>query len=204
MAAHLSSPYIVFVGLGNPGIAYERTRHNLGYLVISSFAKKMEWTFKADKQFQANVAKGVVNGIVVHLLLPITYMNKSGEAIRSYLNFFKLESSKIVIVVDDIAFPFGELRLKTSGSAGGHNGLKSIENHLITTHYVRLRMGIGHPGGQDLADYVLSSFNKEELENLEIVINRGVEVLQRLLRESVSHVMKTVNSISPKAKQMLD
>ena len=147
---HSNQSYIIFVGLGNPGSEYEKTRHNLGYLVVLALAKRMGVVFKDDKRLQAYVAKGIVDGVIVHLLLPTTYMNKSGLAVQRYLDFFKLSIARTIIVIDDIAFPFGELKLKMMGSAGGHNGLKSIEEHLGTADYARLRMGIGHPGTRDL------------------------------------------------------
>lgn len=191
---HFHPQVFLFVGLGNPGSEYEMTRHNMGYLVIQAFARKMGWHLKEEKRLSAYVAKGLIEEKTVHLMLPTTYMNLSGEAVRRYLDFFKLEAPSVTVVVDDIALPFGQLRLKTMGSTGGHNGLKSIEAHLGTSHYQRLRMGIGHPGPHSLVDYVLDPFTREELEKLETFINRGVDVLQRLLRESVSHVMNTVNT----------
>lgn len=186
--------YFVFVGLGNPGVQYEMTRHNLGYLVVQAFAARVGWHFKDDKRLNALVTKGLIDGTVVHLLLPTTYMNVSGLAVRRYLDFFKLEATRVVVVTDDIALPFGQLRLKTMGSTGGHNGLKSVEAHLGTAHYIRLRMGIGHPGERVLANYVLEPFNREELEQLKVFVDRGVEVLTRLLKESVSQLMNTVNT----------
>lgn len=174
------------------------TRHNMGYLVVQALARRMGWHFKEDKYFNALIAKGVIGEASVHLFLPLTYMNLSGTAIKRYLNFFKLPISDSVIVTDDIALSFGKLRLKTTGSAGGHNGLKSIEAHLGTSHYIRLRMGIGHPGGKQLADYVLDRFSPDELNHLTTFVDRGVEVLLRLLKESVSQVMNAVNT-APRA-----
>lgn len=170
------------------------TRHNMGYLVLQAFAHKMGWHLKEEKRLSAYVAKGLIEEKSVHLMLPTTYMNLSGVAVRRYLDFFKLEAPSVTVVVDDIALPFGQLRYKTMGSTGGHNGLKSIEAHLGTSHYHRLRMGIGEPGPHKLVDYVLDPFTQEELKHLETFVNRGVDVLQRLLRESVTQVMNTVNT----------
>lgn len=191
---HFPQQTFVFIGLGNPGREYEWTRHNMGYLVVQGFARKMEWRFKEDRRLSAYVAKGLIEGKMVHLLLPTTYMNLSGLAAKHYLDFFKLDVRCLAVVADDIALPFGQLKLKTMGSAGGHNGLKSIEVHLGTSHYIRLRMGIGHPGEKGLSDYVLDPFTSEELEKLETFIDRGIDVLQRFLKESVSQVMNTVNT----------
>lgn len=192
--AHFDQQF-VFVGLGNPGSLYELTRHNLGYLVVKALARRMGWHFKEEKRFNAFVAKGLVGNHVLHLLLPTTYMNLSGVSVRQYLDFFKLSIKNLVIVTDDIALPFGQLRLKTMGSAGGHNGLKSIESHLGTTEYIRLRMGIGHPGEKFLADYVLDPFTKEELEHLVMFIDRGADVLEDLVKKEISKVMNTVNTL---------
>lgn len=150
-----SSAGWIFVGLGNPGPLYEMTRHNMGFLVVRAFAQRQGWIFKEDKRFKALIVRGFIDGILVHLLLPTTYMNLSGMAVRRYLDFFKLAHDRLVVVTDDIALSFGRLRVKTMGSAGGHNGLKSVEAYLGTSRYIRLKMGIGHPGEKVLSDYVL-------------------------------------------------
>ena len=185
----------LFIGLGNPGAQYEKTRHNMGFLVIEAWAQQLGCVLKESKQFQALTGKAIIRGRTVHFLLPLTYMNLSGIAVKRYVDYFKLSTSQIVVVTDDIALTYGQLRLKTMGSAGGHNGLKSIETELGTAHYMRLRMGIGHPGQKVLTDYVLDVFSPLEREMLPLFIDRGVDVLQRLLVESPSHVMNTVNTI---------
>jgi PTH1 family peptidyl-tRNA hydrolase len=171
------------------------TRHNVGYLVIQAYAHRLGWSLKEDRRFNARVAKGVLSDQTVHLLLPLTYMNLSGNAIRRYADYFKISLHSLLIVTDDIALPFGQLRLRSMGSAGGHNGLKSVEVSLGTTHYKRLRIGIGHPGEKMLAHYVLETFSPLEQQELPIFIDRGVEVLQRLLKESFSHVMNSINTV---------
>lgn len=167
----------------------------MGYLVVKAMAEQLGWQLKEEKRFHALVAKGVYEGIIVHILLPLTYMNLSGIALRSYIDFLKLPVGSLIVVTDDIALPFGQMRLKTMGSAGGHNGLKSIEQHLGTTHYKRLRMGISHPGVRNLADYVLEPFSQEELKDLTSFVDRGREVLQRLIKEDISQVMNAVNTV---------
>lgn len=170
----------VIVGLGNPGKQYALTRHNLGYLVVQALAITQKWDFKEDKQSHAYFVRGQIQGVPIHLILPKTFMNESGQAVRRYLDFFKLKPENLVVVSDDIALPFGDLRLRMTGSAGGHNGLKSIQTHLGTQDYVRLRMGIGpKPVEMSLADYVLANFSKEELGVLESFIAKGVDVLMR-------------------------
>lgn len=195
--------HVVFVGLGNPGPRYEMTRHNLGYMVVKAFAQQMQWQFKEEKRFASLVVKAEYKGVIVHLLLPLTFMNLSGVALRSYLEFYKLSPSTVVVVVDDFAVPFGEMRLKTMGSAGGHNGLKNIEQQLGTNLYTRLKMGISHPNGRNLADYVLETFNQEEQTSLMSIVDRGKDVLLRLTQEDTSQVMNKINSVSrsPSSKE---
>jgi PTH1 family peptidyl-tRNA hydrolase len=197
--AHLQS--FLFVGLGNPGPQYEMTRHNMGYLVVQAFAKHQSWSFKEDRRFNARVAKGISENKTVHLVLPLTYMNLSGITVRRYMDYFKLPLNHLVVITDDIALAFGQQRLRAMGSAGGHNGLRSLESHLGTSHFTRLRMGIGHPGQKGLADYVLDSFSPTEQQELPTFIDRGVEILQRLLKENLSHVMNAVNTVSRQIKQ---
>lgn len=190
-----TNTHCVFVGLGNPGSKYEKTRHNIGFMVVKDFARKMGWSFKEERQFSAFVAKGLVGDVMVHLLLPTTYMNLSGMAVRAYLDYFKLGLDCLVVINDDVAFPFGQMRLKSMGSAGGHNGLKSIESHLGSSLYVRLRMGVGSPQKtEELADYVLASFNAEETAALVTFVDRATQILRSLLTETVSNVMNAVNA----------
>ncbi len=176
------------------------TRHNMGALVIQFFAHQLGWSLKEDRRFKAKVAKGVFANYTVHLLLPLTYMNLSGNACRSYIDYFKIPVNHTVIITDDIALAFGQLRLRSMGSSGGHNGLKSVEASLGTSLYKRLRMGIGHPGEKMLANYVLETFSPQEELELPNFIDRGVEVLQRLLKESFIHVMNSVNTV-PRQKE---
>ncbi len=189
------SQTFLFIGLGNPGPQYEMTRHNMGYLVIQAFAHRLGWSLKEDRRFNARVAKGALENQTIHLLLPLTYMNLSGNSVRRYIDYFKIPLNSLVVVTDDIALPFERLRLRSMGSAGGHNGLRSIEASLGTSHYKRLRMGIGHPGEKMLVNYVLETFSHIEQQELPTFIDRGVEVLRRLLKESFSHVMNSVNTV---------
>lgn len=191
----------VIVGLGNPGKEYALTRHNMGYLTVQAFGNAQGWIFKEERYFEAYVAKGTVEGVIVHMLLPTTYMNLSGRAVKRYLDFFKIAHDSLIVVVDDIALAFGELRLRTMGSPGGHNGLKSIQHELETQHYVRLRMGIGMDlADKSLADHVLDTFTSEEQRELPIIIGSALTVLKRLIKEPVSIVMSSVN-IRQKSKQ---
>jgi peptidyl-tRNA hydrolase, PTH1 family len=164
-------------------------------MVVESFANRMGMHLKEDSTFKGKVAKGTYGGVKVHLLLPLTYMNLSGEAVRRYIDYFALGVEQIVVISDDVALPFGTIRLRPMGSAGGHNGLKSVEAHVGTSHYKKMRMGIGHPGEKRLESYVLEAFSPGEQIELPKIIDRGVDILQRLLKESFSHVMNHINTV---------
>lgn len=185
----------LFVGLGNPGPRYEMTRHNLGFLVLKAFANQHSWKFKHELRFQADIAKGKIQDQEVHLLLPLTYMNESGVAVKKYMKEKKFSIDQIVVVVDDVAIPFEEIRLRTSGSSGGHNGLKSIEAHLQDREYARLRMGIGCQKLEiPLENYVLQRFSEQERGVLESFIKRATAILENLLSEDIAKVMNDVNT----------
>lgn len=166
----------------------------MGYLVLNALAKMYDCRFKEEKQFDAYVGKTKINGTIVHLLLPTTYMNLSGHSVKLYMSFFKLVPANIIVVADDVSLPYGEMRIRRMGSAGGHNGLKSIEACLGTREYNRLRMGIGrNVKEKTLADYVLDNFSNEEMLTLGDFVQEGAIVINRLMNESISHVMNSVN-----------
>ena len=177
--------HLVIVGLGNPGSEYVFTRHNLGYLVVQALANAYGWQFKDEPRFLSRVVKGKIGADVVHLLLPTTYMNESGRAVKLYLDFHKLGTDDVCIVSDDIHLEYGHMRLRNMGSSGGHNGLKSIQAHLHTQHYLRLRMGVGRKeqAGRTLADYVLDRFTPAEREQLPEVVHEGLNLLHRLIEK---------------------
>jgi PTH1 family peptidyl-tRNA hydrolase len=185
----------VFVGLGNPGKKYEMTRHNLGFLVVKAFAEEYSLKFKEESRFHALMARGQADGKNLFLLMPTTYMNESGRAVKALIDYYKLDLNKLVVVSDDIALEFGVMRLRLMGSSGGHNGLKSIAASLGTHHYARLRMGIGPGTGTlSMADHVLDNFTEEELKSLPEVLKKGASALKQLLTENFTHVMSNVNA----------
>lgn len=172
----------VIAGLGNPGKKYELTRHNLGYLVVLELAAIYGWSFKNETEFNAKVATGRILDHKIHLLLPTTYMNESGRAVKRYLDYYGFKNNELLVVSDDVALPFGEMRLRKDGSSGGHNGLKSIESHLGTREYARLRMGVGpNLTAGTLADYVLENFKLEELKLLAEFVQKGVALIEQLI-----------------------
>jgi peptidyl-tRNA hydrolase, PTH1 family len=169
----------MIVGLGNPGDQYEKTRHNAGWLAITTLAAKHGMKFRRQSELSAKIAQGMMGDEKVFLVLPLTYMNSSGEAVRLCSNYFRILLENLLIVCDDIALPFGELRLRKEGSSGGHNGLKSIESHLGTQLYARLRIGVGDRLQGDLADHVLGHFSSEEEEKFPTIIDEAVEIIEK-------------------------
>jgi PTH1 family peptidyl-tRNA hydrolase len=181
---HLIEPSLVIVGLGNPGRKYAYTRHNMGYMVLQTFAQQLEWSFKEEKEVFASVAKGKIYQGMLHLLLPETYMNESGKAVKRYLDLFHLKHQDLIVVCDDVWLDFGRLRVRPSGSSGGHNGLKSIQQYCQTQDFIRLRMGVGRPPeSEELTSHVLGEFSLEEKESLASFLMQGVEELRRLIYE---------------------
>lgn len=150
------------VGLGNPGKKYEKNRHNAGFLYLDWLANKNNFLFHKAATYQ--YAKIFINNFPHIFVKPQTYMNLSGIAVSYVVSYFKIDIEKCIVIVDDIALPFGKIRIRPNGSSGGHNGLKSIEQHLNSQNYPRIRIGVGAPQGEDLADYVLSDFHKKEID----------------------------------------
>ena len=187
------SSFFLIVGLGNPGSAYENTRHNIGFSILEQLAKKNGWAFKDASRLQGRVAQGVINGRKVLMLLPMTYMNSSGESVTLCMDYFKVLKNNIMVVSDDISISFGTLRLKPSGSSGGHNGLKSIESHLGTQIYPRLRVGVGDRTHGALADFVLSRFSESEMQQIPQIIERSANALEVWVKEGIVKAMQQAN-----------
>jgi peptidyl-tRNA hydrolase, PTH1 family len=167
----------LIVGLGNPGSAYEGTRHNIGFEVVKRWAAEHGFSFRAAKHLSAELAQGSERGVKVALLLPMTYMNSSGEAVRLCAHYFKMPLSDLLIVCDDVALPFEEMRLRERGGTGGHKGLESIETHLGTQEYARLRIGVGDRADGDLADHVLGRFTEQEVPKLPEILEKATKSL---------------------------
>lgn len=180
----MSDDFLI-VGLGNPGSKYEKTRHNLGFMVVEAFAGKYGLSFSRNVRLKGKAASGICEGKKVHLLKPSTYMNLSGEAVRKTVQYYKIALDHILIVVDDVYLKLGALRLRLKGSAGGHNGLKNIEECLHTQEYPRLRLGVGSEEGvpNGLEEYVLANFNPTEQKMLPEVIEKGVSAVESWLTD---------------------
>jgi PTH1 family peptidyl-tRNA hydrolase len=169
----------LIAGLGNPGDKYTKTRHNIGFLVIDAITKDLSTTNINNTNFKSQLYKNLSN----LYCKPQTFMNLSGEAILSIVEYYDIANENVIIVHDDLDLPFGTVKFKLGGGHGGHNGLRSIDSH-IGSDYIRVRVGIGKPEQKkDVANYVLSNFSKEEFEKLDEVIShvvRSIEALQKL------------------------
>lgn len=183
----------LIVGLGNPGTKYSMSRHNLGFMVIDHFSRMLGVNLKAESWCQGIYGKGECQGEPVILLKPMTYMNLSGDSVRKVADYFRLEVQDLLIVVDDIALPFGQMRVREAGSAGGHNGLRSIESCMGSQQYFRLRMGVGGPQERQLTDHVLGVFHGEEREKLASFVEQGAEAVKLLCTTQPSQAMMVIN-----------
>ena len=184
---------IIIAGLGNPGKSYDGTRHNIGFEALDKFVYDHNLSFNKAK-FRSHIAEGNVFGKKVMLLKPQTYMNRSGEAIRDTLMFYKLGHENLIVIYDDTALELGEVRVRKQGSAGGHNGVKDIIYQLDTDEFTRIRIGIGSkPPKVPLSSYVLSGFFKKEMEDMIKGVTLGTDALELILRESVNASMNRFN-----------
>ena len=190
----------LIAGLGNPGREYENTRHNAGFASIDRLAEKNHISIDM-KKFQALCGTGYIGGQKVLLLKPQTYMNLSGESLRAACDFFKIDpEQELIVIYDDISLEPGQLRVRAKGSAGGHNGIKSIISHLGTQVFLRVKVGVGEkPQGWDLADYVLGHFSKEEQQVMQESFDRAADAAAALLSEEVQQVMNEYNTHKAKA-----
>jgi PTH1 family peptidyl-tRNA hydrolase len=181
------------VGLGNPGKQYVETRHNIGFLAVDLFAKQNGLVFSKKNRFKAKCAEGTFIVGKVFVIKPTTYMNLSGDSVYRVMRYYRIEIRSLLIVVDDVYLPFGALRVKSRGSSGGHNGLKSVAQSLATQEYARLRIGIGTPVDSDMASYVLEPFGREEKEQLPRVLSSAVNAIERVLTDGLVQAMNVVN-----------
>ncbi len=156
----------LIVGLGNPGKAYQQTRHNIGFIVIDQLLSEHNLSLKVNSKFDAAIAETTINQEKIIFAKPLTFMNLSGDAVQKMVNFYKLPLSDLLIISDDTALPLGKVRLRDSGSHGGQNGLRSIIDRLATQAFKRIRIGIGYEDHIPMADYVLGKLTKTDIETL--------------------------------------
>jgi peptidyl-tRNA hydrolase, PTH1 family len=197
MSDELMIPQLI-VGLGNPGTKYDRTRHNVGFDIIDSLAKCWQISSSERKQFQGIYGEGFgSNNAKIRLLKPQTFMNLSGQSVRATIDWFKLPPASVLVVYDDLDLPLGKIRLRLSGSAGGHNGMKSIISHLGTQDFPRVRIGIGKSTGEkDTISHVLGKFSPIETPIVSEVIQLVNDSIEMSLKKGVEQAMSIYNSRS--------
>jgi PTH1 family peptidyl-tRNA hydrolase len=185
----------LIVGLGNPEPKYDQTRHNIGFAVVDALAIAWGCGWQDHKRFQGWFSEKSRAGQKYYLLKPKTYMNLSGQSVRAVVDWYKLEPAEVLIVYDDMDLPLGRLRLRLSGSAGGHNGMKSLISHLGTQHFPRLRLGIGKADGtKDTIAHVLGRFAPTETPIVDKSLQLATEAIEYSLREGIPKTMSRFNS----------
>ena len=189
---------ILIVGLGNPGKQYEQTRHNIGFDVIDYMANKYNIDVNREK-FKGICGEGFIENKKVILLKPLTYMNLSGESLRAIMDFYKLSNEDVLVLYDDISLEVGRIRIREKGSAGGHNGIKSIIAHLGSDIFSRIKIGVGQPKS-DLVNHVLGKFSKEEREVLEETLKAVVDSVEVIIKTDTKEAMNRFNGFIPNKK----
>jgi PTH1 family peptidyl-tRNA hydrolase len=187
-------PEYIIAGLGNPGKEYEYSRHNTGFLCLDVLCNT--YHFKTDRiKFSALTALALIEGHVCLVMRPQTYMNNSGLAIRQACDFYKIPPEKVIVIYDDISLPTGMLRIRKKGSAGGHNGIKSIIYHLNTDEFPRLKIGVGakEDPEEDLRDHVLGRFSKADLETIRQTSERAVAAVGLIVQDKTDEAMNKYN-----------
>ena len=188
------------IGLGNPGKKYDNNRHNIGFLFIQELAKNYNSNFIFKNKLKCNYSEFIADGFTYRMFMPTTFMNNSGEAIRAIIDWYKIDKNKLIIVVDDIDIPLGKIRVRTKGTSGGHNGLKSIINHLDSKEFLRIRIGIGSPPiiendkKYNTISHVLGNFSKREKLILNKIFTQMIESLQKLNGHNQDSIICELNS----------
>ncbi len=183
----------LIVGLGNPGEQYVKNRHNVGFQAVTYISDRFGMDF-GEKQSKARIATGSIAGQRVALAKPFTYMNDSGQAVGGLMRWYKLDPAQLLVIYDDLDLPFGTIRMRADGSAGGQNGMKSIIAHLGTNVFPRLRVGIGRPTeGWDTRDYVLGNWSRAEVEQLPDLYGRIADAAETFVREGLITAMNRFN-----------
>jgi peptidyl-tRNA hydrolase, PTH1 family len=186
----------LIVGLGNPGAEYAKTRHNAGFLLVEKLGTRWRADWAYERRFRARIAKAGRNGERVLLCEPQTYMNLSGETVGALVNFYQLALTQLMVAVDDADLPFGEIRLRPEGSSGGHHGLESIEAHLASRGFARLRIGIGRKDiAREITKHVLGEFEPGEGALLEKVLSRASDQIECRLDEGIERAMNQFNGV---------
>ena len=183
----------VIVGLGNKGLKYAKTRHNIGFEVVELLAHRNQIEMKTRK-FKGLIGQGFIEGEKVLLVMPLTYMNLSGECVREVLDFYKLEAEDLIVIYDDISLDVGALRIRTKGSAGGQNGIKNIINHLGHNEFLRFKVGVGpQPPGKKAEHFVLDHFAKKQMDDVIETIEHSASGVEAYLKHGLDYTMNNYN-----------
>ncbi len=187
-------PIRIIVGLGNPGERYERTRHNAGFWFVDELARRHGGEFREDRRHQGEIARVTIEGQDIRLLKPGTFMNRSGNAVRSLSSYLKVPPAGVMVAHDEIDLPVGTVRLKRGGGPGGHNGLKDLIAH-IGRDFLRVRIGVGHPELQaDVVDFVLNRPSRKEADLIVQTVDEAADVLPLLLGQGEQHAMTRLHT----------
>ncbi len=193
----------LLVGLGNPGAEYHKTRHNVGFMVLEEIAKKNNCIFRESKKLFGTTCTYGTGLEKTRLLMPKTYMNESGKSVRSARDWFNFENHQLIVLVDDMDLPLGKIRVRSKGSSGGHNGLKSIINHLGTSEFKRLKIGIGPPSDEQkerkskTISHVLGRFSKEEFLIINFIIKEIINCIESIKSNNWEKITTRLNSYKP-------
>lgn len=183
----------LIVGLGNPGLKYQKTRHNIGFMFLDEIARDLKLEFTLNKQLKSLVANTTINGEKIIFIKPQTFMNLSGEAVLAVVNYYKLDVDNILVVYDDLDLPVGKIRIRKNGSSGGHKGMNNIIELLKTTEIKRIRIGIMNTSKIDTVDYVLGRFNEEDLSLINLAISQAPKMLESFLVDTFDDFMNKFN-----------
>jgi len=199
----LSDELKLLVGLGNPGAEYDKTRHNVGFMVLEEIARQNNCSFRESKKLYGRTCEVGSAISKTRLLMPNTFMNESGKSVRSAKDWFNFENHQLIVLVDDMDLPLGKIRIRSKGGSGGHNGLKSIINHLGTNEFKRLRIGIGAPSEikkerkSKTISHVLGRFSKEEFVILKFIIKEIMSCIESIKSNNWEKITTRINSYKP-------
>jgi len=183
----------LIVGLGNPGLRYKKTRHNIGFMFLDKFAKDNKLKFTLEKQLKCEIATFVYKSEKIFFVKPQTFMNLSSDAVLAVMNFYKIDFQDVLVIYDDLDLPTGKIRLRLNGTAGGHKGMDSIIKTLKTPDIKRLRIGIGRQDAYAVVDYVLDNFSKDERIEIELALDKATSIIMDYLDNDFPYAMNKYN-----------
>lgn len=192
-AANLVIPQLI-IGLGNPEAKYEKTRHNIGFEAVDALAESWQLSWQKNSRFQGLFTEGLSPYGKIRLLKPLTYMNRSGQSVRAVIDWYKIPRESLLVIYDDMDLPIGRIRMRLAGSAGGHNGMKSIISHLGGENFPRLRIGIGKSEEKASISHVLGKFSPQETKIIHEVLIMTTDAVEKALKEGVEKSMSLYNN----------